>query len=119
MKEEKLPVYIAQMLEAATTATAYVEGYDKSDFLNDKRTQQAVVLNILIMGEIATKIAQNHENFAAANTGVPWNSMRNMRNRIAHGYYEIDFEVVWDTASLSLPPLIKALKALNQSNEPL
>ncbi len=110
MMDEKLPVYIAQMLDAATTATDYVEGYDKADFLNDKRTQQAVVMNILIIGEIATKIVQNHNSFAEANSAVPWNSMRNMRNRIAHGYYEIDFEVVWDTVSLSLPPLIKALR---------
>jgi uncharacterized protein with HEPN domain len=112
MTDEKLPVYIAQILDAATTAISYVEGYDKSDFLDDKRTQQAVVLNILIIGEVATKVAQNHPEFADANPTVPWNSMRNMRNRIAHGYYEIDFEVVWDTVSLSLPPLIEALKRI-------
>jgi uncharacterized protein with HEPN domain len=115
MMDEKLPVYIVQMLDAATTATEYVEGYDKADFLNDKRTQQAVVMNILIIGEIATKIVQNHNNFAETNAAVPWNSMRNMRNRIAHGYYDIDFEVVWDTVSLALPPLIKALSKIAET----
>lgn len=114
MTNDKLPVYITQMLECAITATEFVEGYDKADFLNDKRTMQAIVLNILIIGEVATKIVQNHPEFAEANSAVPWTSMRNMRNRIAHGYYEIDFEVVWDTVSLSLPPLIKALKRIGQ-----
>jgi uncharacterized protein with HEPN domain len=113
--DEKLLVYVAQMLDAATTATDYVEGYDKADFLNDKRTQQAVVMNILIIGEIATKIVQNHNSFAETNAAVPWNSMRNMRNRIAHGYYDIDFEVVWDTVSLSMPPLIKALSEIAET----
>lgn len=114
MTDDKLTVYIAQMLDAATMATSYVEGYDKDDFLADKRTQQAVTMNILILGEVATKIAQNHPEFAEEKSTVPWNSMRNMRNRIAHGYFEIDFEVVWDTVSLSVPPLIVALKALNK-----
>ena len=115
MSESKLPVYIAQMLDAATTACSYVEGYDKADFLADQRTHQAVMLNVLIIGEVATKVAQNYPDFAAANSAVPWSSMRNMRNRIAHGYFDIDFEVVWETVSLSLPPLIDALHHLNQT----
>ena len=115
MSENKLPVYITQMLDAATTACSYVEGFDKDDFLADQRTQQAVMLNVLIIGEVATKVAQNYPEFAAANPHVPWSSMRNMRNRIAHGYFDIDFEVVWETVSLSLPPLIEALHHLNQT----
>ena len=110
MTNEKLPVHLAQMLDAATTATSYIEGYDKEDFLNDKRTHQAVMLNILIIGEVATKIAQNFPEFAEDNPNIPLSSMRNMRNRIAHGYFEIDFEVVWETVTLSVPPLIEALK---------
>jgi uncharacterized protein with HEPN domain len=112
MMDEKLGVLISQMLDAAVTATHYVDGFSKEDFLADKRTQQAVVLNILIIGEVATKIAQNYPEFADANGEVPWTSMRNMRNRIAHGYYDIDFDVVWDTLSLSLPPLIGTLSSL-------
>jgi uncharacterized protein with HEPN domain len=112
MSYDRLSVYIEQLLEASTTAFSYVEGYDKGDFMSDKRTQQAVTLNILIVGELATKIAQNHQEFAEAHVDIPWSSMRNMRNRIAHGYYEIDFEVVWETVSLSLPPLIQALQRI-------
>lgn len=114
MMDEKLRVLISQILDAAVTATEYVDGFSKEDFLADKRTQQAVVLNILIIGEVATKIAQNYSNFAKANAEVPWTSMRNMRNRIAHGYYDIDFEVVWDTLLLSLPPLIDSLSDLGE-----
>lgn len=112
MTDNRLPGYIEQLLDASMTATSYVEGQDKDDFMADKRTQQAVVLNILIVGEIATKIEQKHPEFAMAHSDIPWGSMRNMRNRIAHGYYEIDFEVVWETVSLSLPPLIAALNTI-------
>lgn len=115
MTDEKLRLYITQMLEAATNAASYVEGYDKDDFLNDKRTHQAVTMNIVIIGELATKIAQNHPEFAIANRDLPLTSMRNMRNRIAHGYFEIDFGVVWETVTFSVPPLIDALKAINKT----
>jgi uncharacterized protein with HEPN domain len=115
MMDEKLSLYLTQMLEAATTATSFVEGYDKEDFLNDKRTHQAVTMNILIIGELASKIAQNHPEFAERNPHIPLGSMRNMRNRIAHGYFEIDFGVVWETVTLSVPPLIDALRAINQT----
>jgi uncharacterized protein with HEPN domain len=115
MSDDKIKVLIEQMLNATTMATSYVEGYDKEDFLSDKRTQQAVTLNILIIGELATKIVQNHPDFANANAEIPWSSMRNMRNRIAHGYFEVDFEVVWETVSLSVPPLIAALRKASVS----
>ena len=112
--DDKISVLVDQMLDAATTATSYVEGLSRGDFLSDKRTQQAVVLNILIIGELATKIAQEHSEFARAHDDIPWNSMRNMRNRIAHGYYDIDFDVVWDTLAFSLPPLIGTLSVIKR-----
>ena len=40
---------------------------------------------------------------------VPWRSMRGMRNRIAHGYFDINLEVVWDTVQIALPELLKVL----------
>lgn len=115
MTDDKLSLYLTQMLEAATTAASFVEGYEKEDFLKDKRTHQAVTMNILIIGELATKIAQNHPEFTERNPDIPLGSMRNMRNRIAHGYFEIDFEVVWETVTFFVPQLIEALKTINQT----
>lgn len=43
--------------------------------------------------------------------GVPWRSMRGMRNRIAHGYFDINLDVVWDTVQTALPDLLKHLSA--------
>ena len=105
MTGKRLPDYIDHMLEAAGQACSYVEGMPKPDFLEDKRTQQAVVLNLIVIGEVATKILKDHEDFANQHADVPWNSMKGMRNRIAHGYYDINLDTVWETVQTALPEL--------------
>jgi uncharacterized protein with HEPN domain len=106
---------IAHMRDAARQATAYVEGMGRSDFLSDKRTQQAVILNLIILGEAATKLMERFPDVTAAHPEIAWRSMRGMRNRIAHGYYEIDLETVWQTVASALPQLVGQLDALDRS----
>jgi uncharacterized protein with HEPN domain len=78
----RLADYLSHMLEAARLAREYVEGVVKVDFLNDRRTQQAVVLNLITIGEAASRIVSDHSDFAAAHSEIPWAQMRGMRNRI-------------------------------------
>jgi uncharacterized protein with HEPN domain len=59
MSENRLIDYIGQMLEAAQLACSYLDGLNKGDFLADRRTQQAVILNIVVIGEAATKLAKD------------------------------------------------------------
>lgn len=49
----------------------------------------------------ATKVVLEHPDFAATHNGVPWASMKGMRNRMAHGYWDVDFET--RKASLVMP----------------
>ena len=100
---------IAHILEAARQSCQYVEGLSRVDFMADKRTQQAVILNLIIIGEAATRLMDSHPKAAEDHSNVPWRSMRGMRNRIAHGYYDIDLEIVWETVSTALPELVAAL----------
>jgi uncharacterized protein with HEPN domain len=81
-------------------------------FLNDKRTQQAVIMSLIIIGEAATKVMDSYAEFTQAHAEVPWRSMRGMRNRIAHGYFDINLEVVWETVQAALPELLKKLPAV-------
>lgn len=78
----------------------------------DRRTQSAVVMNLVIVGEAATKIMDSHAAFAQRHPQVPWRSMRGMRNRIAHGYFDISLEVVWDTVQTALPELLALMPAV-------
>lgn len=109
MNSNRLPDYLDHMRQAVADACAFVEGWTVEDFLGDRRTQQAVIMNLVILGEAATKIMDIYPDFVSAHPQIPWNSMRGMRNRIAHGYFEIDLEVVWDTIQTSLPELNQQL----------
>lgn len=100
---------IAQLHDAAQDATDFIEGMTLAEFMADKRTNQAVVMNLIIIGEIAARIMDRHPDFARTHDQVPWQGMRGMRNRIAHGYFEIDLTIVWETIIQAIPELLRNL----------
>lgn len=111
MSENRLSDYLDHIQKAATDACTFVEGLSKADFIADKRNQQAVIMSFIIVGEAATKIMDGYAGFTKAHPEVPWSSMRGMRNRIAHGYYHINLEIVWETVQTALPDLLAQLSA--------
>lgn len=115
MNEHRLSDYLDHIHEAATDARGFVDGLTREDFLADKRTQQAVIMSLIIVGEAATKIMDGYAGFTQTHTQVPWRSMRNMRNRMAHGYFDINLEVVWDTVQIWLPELLRQLPAVREA----
>lgn len=114
MNENRLPDYLDHMLEAAGLACSYIEGLNKADFLADKRTQQAVILNVVVIGEAVSKLFQHFSTFLDQYPHVPWRSMKGMRNRIAHGYFDINLDVVWETVQTDLPELLEHLPAIRE-----
>jgi uncharacterized protein with HEPN domain len=99
MSLSRLGDYPDQMLTAANDARGFVNGMSKEGFLADKRTQQAVVMSLVVIGEAAARIMDKHREFIASNPGIPWRGMRGMRNRVAHGYFDVNLDVVWDNRS--------------------
>ncbi len=102
--------YVDQIAEAAAQACEFIEGLHRDDFLSDKRTQQAVILNLIIIGEAAARLIERFPEHVSTNPQVAWRSMRGMRNRIAHGYHDIDLAIVWETVSVALPQLLAQLR---------
>jgi len=97
--------YLEHIEEAANLATSYVKDMDKSEFLADKRTQQAVIYNIMIIGEAAAQIINGYPDFVESTPEIPWREMRGLRNRMAHGYFALNMEIIWDTVSGNLEDL--------------
>ncbi|MGH8291239.1 MAG: HepT-like ribonuclease domain-containing protein [Steroidobacteraceae bacterium] len=116
----RLVDFLDHIEEASRLAREYVAGMSEESFLKDRRTQQAVVLNLMTIGEAAARIASEHKEFAAAHPEIPWVQMRGMRNRMAHGYFDIALDIVWQTVQSSLPDLqihvAAALQKLKQSD---
>lgn len=101
----RIPDYLGHIAEAIERIHRYVENLDEVAFLNDEKTQDAVIRNFEIVGEAARNIERYHPVFAEAHDDIPWGLLYTMRNRVAHGYFKIDFELVWKTIHADLPPL--------------
>ena len=85
MNDPRLADFLEHMQQAAADAITFTEGMSRDDFLADKRTQQAVIMSLIVLGEAATKVMDRYPDFANEHPQVPWRNMRGMRNRIAHG----------------------------------
>ena len=109
MSANRLADYLGHIRQAATEACGFTQSLSKQEFCADKRTQNAVVMSLIVIGEAAIQVMDNYPKFAAQHTQVPWRSMRGMRNRIAHGYFDINLDVVWDTVQTALPKLLADL----------
>jgi uncharacterized protein with HEPN domain len=60
-----------------------MEGWDLESFMSDKHTQQAIIMNLVILGEAATKIMEPIEAFVEDHPHIAWKNMKGMRNRVA------------------------------------
>ncbi len=93
------------MLEAITRCRRYISSGNEEDFLRDEKTQDAVVRNIAVIGEAARNVERADPAFAAAHPEIPWPVIYGMRNRLTHGYFEVDLHLVWRTVLTDLPVL--------------
>lgn len=108
----RLPDYLDHIRKAATGALQYVDGMELSEFLKDSFVQDAVTMKFIVIGEASAKIVNGYPDFVELYPEVPWHQMRGMRNRMAHGYFDIDYVTVWNTAKHFLPEMLQALPVL-------
>ena len=110
-REYRIHEYLKYMQIGCSDAISFVDGLTRDDFLSDVKTQRAVVMSLMIVGEASSKLLADFPEFTQQHPNIPWVSMRGMRNRIAHGYFEIDVGVVWQTVN-ELPRLVNAIEEL-------
>ena len=110
--DERLASKLAHMRDAANQASTFIEGLAKDDFLGDAMTRDACCMNLIIIGEAAKRIVETWPDFAASQADFGWHRMTGIRNRVAHGYEDINFEIVWDTLVGELPDLIARVDRL-------
>jgi uncharacterized protein with HEPN domain len=67
--------------------------------------QDAVIRNLEVIGEASHNITKHHPGFAQAHPDLPLSFAYQMRNAIAHGYFKVDFAIVWRTIQRDLPSL--------------
>jgi len=102
-------VHIVDMLVHAAKAVEMAGVVDRVEFERNEMMQLAVTRLLEIVGEAANRVS---EAFRKRHPGIPWHQMIGTRNRLAHGYDDIDLEIVWDIVRNDLPPLIDRLEVL-------
>lgn len=112
MKPTRLRDYLGHIRQATQEACDFVAGMSRDDFQADLRTQKAVEMNLVVIGEAASRLMEQYAEFTQRHPELPWREMRGMRNRMAHGYFEINLDVVWSTVQTALPALLSQIDAL-------
>ena len=110
--KQRLLDYLNHILESIARIERYVEGFDHVSFLNNELIQDAVIRNMEIIGEASRNVERYYPDFANHHSDVPFSIAYEMRNALAHGYFKVDFEVVWKTIERDLPELENSLERL-------
>ncbi|HWQ76671.1 MAG TPA: DUF86 domain-containing protein [Syntrophomonas sp.] len=90
-------------------ADSYVSNLNYDAFLKDSKTMSATAFVLGQIGELSARISPETE---ASYPQIDWKGMRGMRNKIVHGYENVDLTILWDTLKNDLPDLLKQIKTI-------
>lgn len=102
-------IRLRHMIDAAEAAVRFVNGRSRFDLDRDQLLLFGVVRAIEVVGEAAAKLS---DPARIAAPDIPWSAIVSMRNRLIHGYFDIDPDIVWVTAAVELPSLLPKLRAM-------
>ncbi|MEA5469853.1 DUF86 domain-containing protein [Spirulina sp. 06S082] len=98
---------LLHMRDAAREISIFIQGKTKESLETDRMLTLSLVKLVEIIGEAASRVSRNKQ---AEIKTIPWAQIIGMRNRLIHGYYEIDLDIVWKTIAEDLEPLLALLE---------
>ena len=102
-------VRLRHIIDALETTIRFTEGHCQDDLERDEMLTFALLHAIQIVGEAATKISPETRE---ALSQVPWGGIIGMRHRLVHAYFDVDFDILWTTATEAAPELLAQIKPL-------
>ncbi len=115
MSQRTADLYLVDLLDAADAIARSLGGVSFDEFLGQDEKRDAVLWNLLIIGEASTKLPAD---ITAALPDVPWPEIRGFRNRIVHGYFALQWPIVWHIATAQAPGLRDGVETLLAASYP-
>lgn len=109
MEENKDGVYLWHILEAIKSIEEYLSVFNYETFLNDKKTIDATVRELEIIGEAANNLS---DDFKKKHFEIPFRDITDMRNVLIHEYFGVNAKIVWDTCQTDLIKLKEIIKTV-------
>jgi uncharacterized protein with HEPN domain len=103
--------YLRHALDAIDAVIEYTEGSHDA-FFADRKTQDAVIRNIEVLGQAAKGLSAETR---AHDDSIPWRQIAGMRDKLIHEYFGVDLALVWDVVERELPALRPRIAALLKS----
>ena len=107
MKDRELRDYINDLIEACEDILSFTKGMSYSDFASDRKTVNAVIRSLEVIGEATKKLPTSLRNNYP---DVPWKQMAGMRDKLIHEYFGIDKQMVWQAAEKHIPNILALIK---------
>jgi uncharacterized protein with HEPN domain len=108
-------VRLQYMVDAANQALTFVAKKSRSELEGDQVLALALVKLIEIFGEAAGKVTRE---LKSQSPEIPWSDIIAMRNRLIHGYFAVNLEIIWRTVNDEMPPIARQIENLLSSHDP-
>ncbi|PIR25302.1 MAG: hypothetical protein COX62_00625 [Deltaproteobacteria bacterium CG_4_10_14_0_2_um_filter_43_8] len=102
-------IRVQHMCDALKEVIVFSKEKTLQDLYSDRQLSLALVKEIEIVGEAASKVSLA---FRKQHKNIPWDVIIHTRNRLVHGYFDIDYKIVWQTVQYDVPQLLSQLKKL-------
>jgi uncharacterized protein with HEPN domain len=96
-------IRLRHILDAAREAVTFARDHSRQDLDSERMLSLSLVRLLEVIGEAARGISSI---FRQAHPEIAWKQMVGMRDRLSHGYFDVDLDIVWNTVIQDLPPLI-------------
>jgi uncharacterized protein with HEPN domain len=107
-------IRLRHIRDACEEAISFVQGLEQADLERDRILSLALVKCVEIIGEAASQLSAE---IRLQYPYVPWRAAISMRNRLTHGYFDVDLGRVWDTVTTDIPPYLAQVEAILRTED--
>jgi uncharacterized protein with HEPN domain len=102
-------VFLNHIVDAARKAISFTANRTRDELDTNEMLALSLIRLLEVIGEAANQVSLDLKERHPA---IPWEKMVGMRNRLIHGYFDINLDILWDTVSKDLPPLIEQIQQI-------